>query len=127
VECLTLLLDAGAALEVRDSKQWSALHWAASNGRPEATELLLRHGADRAAVNAEGNTPLQLAEAKRGGGYDRVVLLLGGKPRARRPAPHSASHNKTSPRQTCSLGCPARLSPAGAGGFSLTVPLPAGG
>lgn len=51
------------ALEEDDDKE-SALHCAARGGFPEVVAALLAAGADRAKVNAEGATPLQLVDAE---------------------------------------------------------------
>ncbi len=49
------------------------LHWAALKGNPEIVEYLISQGADKGAINQNGETPLQVAErAKR----NTVVALL---------------------------------------------------
>ncbi len=71
------LLRALLALEIdvdlRDSAGRTALHDAAGLGRLEAAHLLLEHRARPTAVDAEGNTPLQLA---RQAGHAALVALL---------------------------------------------------
>ncbi len=58
-----LLLDAGADTSARMPKSGNtALHVAAERGDAAMVRLLLSHGADRAARNAAGLTPLALAE-----------------------------------------------------------------
>ncbi|MFV8752766.1 ankyrin repeat domain-containing protein [Nannocystaceae bacterium ST9] len=55
------LLARGAKLEARDLRGWTALHWAACEGRPDAVAILIRQGADLEARDPLGRTPLLLA------------------------------------------------------------------
>ena len=59
----TILLDAGADPNVKQSGGWTPLHAAAMNGNLELVEQLLAHGADPAAENEDGASVLTLAEA----------------------------------------------------------------
>ena len=45
-EVTNALLDAGAALEVKDLKGWSVLHYAATSGDHATASLLAERGAD---------------------------------------------------------------------------------
>ncbi|HEY9182276.1 MAG TPA: ankyrin repeat domain-containing protein [Gammaproteobacteria bacterium] len=78
------LLDAGAAIEARDARGRSALHYAASVGYTDVVELLVERGADVRAVDADGLTPLDAANGKLRGGrgpgtaYPGTVEALEG-------------------------------------------------
>ena len=65
-----------AYVNVQPAQRWTALHQAAGAGDKETVKLLLAKGADKAAKNRDGQTPLQVADKS-------VRTLLGGK----RPAP----------------------------------------
>jgi ankyrin repeat protein len=62
------LLDAGAAIDVRDARGRSALHYAASVGYTDVVKLLVERGADLKAVDADGLSPLDAANGKLRGG-----------------------------------------------------------
>ena len=66
---------------IRD-RGYTALHYAASNGKTEILKLLLSNGADVNAKNRDGNiTPLFLANLE---GHTEIIELLkknGGKTR----------------------------------------------
>ena len=73
----TLGGDVEAFVNRRDSQGSAALHTAASNGDAELTRLLVAHGADVAARDLSGNTPLHVAAAGHdGGGSVAIVKLL---------------------------------------------------
>jgi hypothetical protein len=73
VEVVRYLLAEGAQVNLRDPEGLTALDRVCLGG-PEAASLLLAHGADAAAVNNEGWTPLIFASAH--GSADVVALLL---------------------------------------------------
>ena len=62
----------------------AALHQAAGVGDKETVQLLLAKGADKAAKNRDGQTPLQVADKS-------VRTLLGGK----RPAPDRSDDDES--------------------------------
>ena len=59
-------------LNSQPAGRWTALHQAAAAGEREVVEWLLSKGADRAAKNRDGQTPLQVADGP-------AVIALGGK------------------------------------------------
>ena len=60
-DAVSLLIEAGADLEIRNKSGGTALHQACFFGRPEIVQLLLDSGADSTKVNVYGVTPLELA------------------------------------------------------------------
>ncbi len=62
------LLDAGAGVDVRDERGRTALHYAAAVGYTDVAKLLVEHGADLAAADNDGLTPLDAALGKLKGG-----------------------------------------------------------
>lgn len=74
VAMVRLLLESGYPVDAQLApQQQTALHIAASGGNAELTRLLLDHSADATLSDAEGQTPLQVAQAK---GHEDVVRLL---------------------------------------------------
>jgi ankyrin repeat protein len=68
------LIARGVGVDRTDRNGWTALHYACSRGvSPEFVQLLLRRGANPAAPDASGATPLDLARAR---GRGRLVELL---------------------------------------------------
>ena len=68
-----LLLDAGADVNARQHKGWTALQAAAQHGNAELAELLLARGADPGLAMDEGKTALDIARDR---GHAAVVALL---------------------------------------------------
>jgi uncharacterized protein len=60
-DVVTVLLDAGANPDLRQSHGWTALHSAAHNGDADTVELLLAHGARRDVRNDDGVTAAEFA------------------------------------------------------------------
>ncbi|NXA23065.1 PP16A phosphatase, partial [Ibidorhyncha struthersii] len=61
-DVVTVLLEAGADVNARDSELWTPLHAAATCGHLRLVQLLIRRGADLLAVNSDGNMPYDLCE-----------------------------------------------------------------
>jgi len=74
-EKINFLLARGADVNAVDLRGFSCLHRAAEFGNLELTRFLLERGA-RSDVNAQGHTPISLAEQR---GYGEVVKLLESK------------------------------------------------
>ncbi|EFW98908.1 sam dependent methyltransferase [Grosmannia clavigera kw1407] len=55
------LLEQGADACMCTNFQWTALHWASSNGHPKVVELLLSYGASPNATSDSGQKPLGMA------------------------------------------------------------------
>lgn len=74
VDVADFLIRSGADADARTTKEGHThLCLAAAGGHAEVVELLLRHGAQPDVAAADGQTPLQLAEAK---GHSRAVAAL---------------------------------------------------
>jgi len=72
-EMARLLLASGADIEAETRSGWRACHFAANVGDEATMEVLLEHGADWQAVNADQQSPLQLALAN---GHPRIAELV---------------------------------------------------
>ncbi|NXF00062.1 PP16A phosphatase, partial [Menura novaehollandiae] len=59
---VSVLLDAGADVNARDTELWTPLHAAATCGHLRLVQLLIQRGADLLAVNSDGNMPYDLCE-----------------------------------------------------------------
>lgn len=59
---ISLLLSHGAAINMTDRENWTALHMAAVKGKKEAVEQLLGAGADFMAMDFMGRTPAKVAK-----------------------------------------------------------------
>lgn len=57
LECVSILLDAGASTEAKDMDKCTALHLAAQKGRADMVAVLLKHGADPFAEANDGSRP----------------------------------------------------------------------
>ena len=60
---MSVLLDAGAAVNLQDDEGITAIHWAASTGHMDAVQLLLGAGANPSLMEVDGErlTPLDYA------------------------------------------------------------------
>jgi uncharacterized protein len=70
---VTLLLDGGADVSVKQQGGWTPLHAAAFNGDLAMTELLVARGADAVAMSDDGKSPLDIATEK---GHEAVADWL---------------------------------------------------
>uniref|UniRef100_A0A8C8AQ12 Protein phosphatase 1 regulatory subunit 16A n=1 Tax=Otus sunia TaxID=257818 RepID=A0A8C8AQ12_9STRI len=61
-DVVTVLLEAGADVNARDSELWTPLHAAATCGHLRLVQLLIQRGANLLAVNSDGNMPYDLCE-----------------------------------------------------------------
>lgn len=86
-ECVRLLLQHGADVNMRDAHGASALHRASIDGCKESVSLLLESGADVNAQDVEGRVPLHCAskylrmdclDLLKGYGADETLRDLGG-------------------------------------------------
>ena len=71
------LVSAGADIESRSAKGWTALHVAAGFARVSIISYLVRHGANVNTVDEDGDTPLITATAL-GCQYTVQMLLTSG-------------------------------------------------
>ncbi|MEK6407415.1 MAG: ankyrin repeat domain-containing protein [Acidobacteriota bacterium] len=69
------MLERGASPNVADEQGWTAVHQAVSRGNEKILKAVLDAGGDSSRKDNEGNTPLELAQAKR---RPKIVALLGG-------------------------------------------------
>uniref|UniRef100_U3JSZ8 Protein phosphatase 1 regulatory subunit 16B n=1 Tax=Ficedula albicollis TaxID=59894 RepID=U3JSZ8_FICAL len=61
-DIVKLLLNHGANVNAKDNELWTPLHAAATCGHINLVKILIQHGADLLAVNADGNMPYDLCE-----------------------------------------------------------------
>ncbi|UJR15770.1 hypothetical protein I4U23_002704 [Adineta vaga] len=73
IEILKLLVDNGADVNLKDSKNFRPIHYAAWQGRTETVFILLRCGANINEQSLNGDTPLHLASQY---GHLEIVQLL---------------------------------------------------
>jgi len=73
-ECdvVRLLLDKGAASEVKDAQGYTAMMWASSQGNADTVRLLVERGAAIETANTKGETALQLSAKK---GVQRLFVF----------------------------------------------------
>ena len=64
-EVLELLIEKGAAVDAKDTKGRTALHWAATTSDTRPTKILIAHRADINARTNDGRTPLSVARKRR--------------------------------------------------------------
>jgi ankyrin repeat protein len=69
------LLEHGASPNLADAHGWSAVHQAASRGNARMMVAVLAAGGDPAQLDNEGNTPVDIARAKR---HPKLISILTG-------------------------------------------------
>lgn len=74
---ISALISGGADVDTRIVGEYPPVMWAVLNGRPDAVELLLLHGADVDATSPIGSTALHLAAASRRDLCTRVLSDAG--------------------------------------------------
>ena len=74
------LVAAGADIEARSSKGWTAIHVAAGYGRASIISYLVRRGANVNTVDNDGDTPLVTAAALGHQGAVHILLTSGANP-----------------------------------------------
>jgi len=92
LDAATILIDAGANVDMQDPGGWAALHFAAQSGSQEIVELLLDAGASVDIVDIHGNTPLGNATFECRGNGDLIKLL-----RSRGADPYLENRSGVSP------------------------------
>lgn len=65
ISCAEYLIEQGADPNLKNFNGFTALHWAAFTGKPDAIPILLKHNADIESRTNDGKTPLHIA-AQRG-------------------------------------------------------------
>lgn len=80
VEGVRALLESGAGVNEPDSRQRTAIHYAAGSDFPQPAilKLLIKHGADPKAKDARGDTALDWARFR---GDAQMIQMLGGAPK----------------------------------------------
>ena len=73
MECVCMLVEAGAEINVTAKDGFTALIYAAYYGNAEIVKYLLTQGADKNAVTKKGETALSIAEKKK---FDTIVAIL---------------------------------------------------
>jgi hypothetical protein len=72
-------------LELKDSEQHTALHWAAAAANAPVVEMLLAHGASPASVSLHGRMPEELVPEGKDALYERIAAARMGPARQREP------------------------------------------
>jgi len=72
IDHLKRLLRAGASVNAKDNRGFTALHRAAERGFEDIVEFLLKNGADKTIVG-QGQTALSFAQSR---GNEKIVALL---------------------------------------------------
>ena len=79
-EIVSVLLEEGCPIDVKDSNGRSVLHWAAECGQVDLIELFVKCGLDVNVVDNDGRTPLHSASSQGHVECVRVLLTSGGSP-----------------------------------------------
>ena len=76
LDCLHMLLEAGANVNALDEYQMAPLHFAARNGNADVVAALLKAGADVNRCDAHNYTPLHWACMRRDSDVEPALVLL---------------------------------------------------
>ena len=98
---ISLLLDEGCPIDVKDGDGLTALHVATLSGKVNSIEKLVKRGLDVNIVDSEGKTPLHTAATHSQVESVRTLLRLGG----RRALTISAGEAGTPLHQAAGKGC----------------------
>ena len=93
---LTLLLEHGANVDVRDTMRQAPLHRASRGGKLEAGQILLDHGADIHARMYDESTPLHVAASRGCVDFARMLLERGAEINPRDHVSNTPLHDATS-------------------------------
>ncbi|KAG5896169.1 hypothetical protein JTB14_016944 [Gonioctena quinquepunctata] len=85
LECVKILINAGAVISSRNHKRQTPLHLAALAQCTETIAFLLRKGADVDAADADGRTPLHCSIVKASRSCECVRVLLCASPNVNKP------------------------------------------
>ena len=73
MECVRMLVEAGAEINAATKNGYTALIFGAYYGNTEIVKYLLTQGADKNVVTKKGETALSIAEKKK---FDTVIAIL---------------------------------------------------
>jgi len=77
VSIIKAIIDSGVSIEAKDSRKWTALHYAVDNGRAEVVELLLARGASVDEQTLVGRTSLHIAALRKHEEIARMLIDAG--------------------------------------------------
>jgi protein phosphatase 1 regulatory subunit 12A len=63
LDMVKFLVNLGANINVEDKESWTPLHATVNCGHNSIARYLIENGADLAAVNSDGNLPIDIAES----------------------------------------------------------------
>ena len=75
-EIVTILLDMGAAINLKDDDGRTPLHLAAGGGHYDVAKILLEHGADPDARDNYNRTPFYMTRGMSSSGHKKTAALL---------------------------------------------------
>lgn len=92
IDFVSLLLESSPDLNIKDSRAWYPLHYAAQSYSPKVLDLLIRHGAMLEVKDDYGNTPLWRAVFTSNGRGNVIKSLLSNGAN-----PHNANNSDITP------------------------------